>query len=80
MQVGDQVVLTENVKVSEMYPWLEPGAAGVIEGVLMTEKPEYPYQVRFTGDFVIDPYGCPVIARNPAFLFSSDEIKQVEGG
>jgi hypothetical protein len=79
MQVGDQVILNEVVKTSEMYPWLKSGTIGIIEAVLMTEKSEYPYQVRFTGDFVVDPYGCPTIARNPAFLFSIDELNEVEG-
>jgi hypothetical protein len=75
MQVGDQVVLTENVKVSEMYPWLKPGAAGVIECVTK-QTDDYPYQVKFKGDFVVDPYGCPVIVRNPTMLFSREEITE----
>jgi len=71
--VGDTVTLTSKVPESEVYPWVKAGTTGVIETVHTPHH--YPYRVRFDGEFVVDPTGCPTIVKDPVLLFERDEIE-----
>ena len=80
MNRGDSVTVTDKVRVSQMHPWLKPGVIGTVEYIFTSADSEYPYRVKFEGDFVVDPYGCPTIARNPSMLFFREELEYVKKG
>lgn len=73
IKVGDTVVLTGAVPESTVYPWVKAGTEGVVTAI-HPEK-DYPYSVQFSGEFVVDPHGCPTISRNPTLLFELAEIE-----
>lgn len=74
---GDRIKLSEKVREhkSTVYPWVVAGAKGTIDYVFTSVDSDYPYRVKFEGDFVVDPDGCPAIVKNPLLLFSRNELE-----
>lgn len=70
---GDKITVTSKVSESAIYPWVKEGVAGVVEHIF--DRHPYPFQVKFEGDFVVDPRGCPTIVKDPLLLFERDEIE-----
>lgn len=77
IQIGDTVVLTAKVPEGVIYPFAIEGAEAVVNAIHPGK--DYPYQLIFPGDHVVDPRGCVTIVRDPALLFNRDEIELKEG-
>ena len=72
IKAGDIVVLTSEVEVSDIYPFVKEGTVGLVTHVHPSKT--YPFSVVFEGTHAVDTNGCPVIVKDPILLFDHNEI------